>query len=112
MTLLSLILQQRIISLIKQVPCQWCEPGEDVTGAGRILATLKSRTKLARWEEQIDVIAANKILGESYNGGLKTGLTVMIRRVLSNIARQLCDLRARSKVIFKVSMYRSSAMIM
>jgi len=46
---------------------QWAEQREDVSRTGRILATSKPSTKLANRLQQVDVVAAHKILRQVDN---------------------------------------------
>ena len=46
----------------------------NVTGTGRILATAEPSTKLTDREQRVDVVAADEILGQVDDRGLKGGL--------------------------------------
>lgn len=44
----------------------------DRPGAGSILATMKASSKLASWLEEVNVVTANEVLGQVYDGGHQT----------------------------------------
>lgn len=57
---------------------------EDVSGTGRILASLQPGSKLTNGLEQIDVVGAHIVLGQVDDGGHERGLTVVICGVFSH----------------------------
>jgi hypothetical protein len=65
------------------------EHGEDITGAGRVLAALQSGTELTVGQQQIDIVGANVVLGQVDDGGHEGRLAVVVRRVLSHRTGQL-----------------------
>jgi len=66
-------------------------------GAGSILSALQPRAELSTGVQQIQVVAANKVLGQAHNGALQAGLAVVVGGVLRNIASQLRHLSGSRK---------------
>ena len=68
------------------------EPREDVPSGGSVLACHAPRAKLTGREEEVDVVRSNVVLSHSDDGAVERRLTVVVRRVLADVARQLSDL--------------------
>mmetsp|Transcript_18977 Transcript_18977/g.13770 ORF Transcript_18977/g.13770 Transcript_18977/m.13770 type:complete len:201 (-) Transcript_18977:715-1317(-) len=89
LTLLFQVVQHRVVIFMEEVPGHIVEHGEDVTRTCRFFSSLISCTELTVGHEQVHVIRANIVLGHSDNGGAEGLLSMVIRRVLSHIPRQL-----------------------
>ena len=71
----------------------------DITSRGVILATTCTRTKLSTWIEQVDVVAADILLGKVDNGHRERLFTVVISGMLRDITNELSDLFSVSCVL-------------
>merc|ERR1719424_1284883 len=57
-----------------------------------VFASLKSRTELTRWNQQVCVVCTDECLREIDDCVLKGGLAMVICRLLGNVANELCNL--------------------
>jgi len=67
-------------------------PPPALPGAGCILASLQPCAELSTGVQQVDVVAAHKVLRQTNDGGLEAGLAVVVGRVLRHVASQLGNL--------------------
>jgi len=58
-----------------------------------ILSSLISRSVLTFRPQQIDVVAAYKVLRQVDDGRCQTNFSVVVRRVFSNVTNELRDLQ-------------------
>jgi len=65
------------------------EHGEDVARAGRVLAAEQARAELADGQQQVDVVAAHKVLRQVDDGVHERHLAVVVGRQLGHAAGQL-----------------------
>mmetsp|Transcript_10187 Transcript_10187/g.28817 ORF Transcript_10187/g.28817 Transcript_10187/m.28817 type:complete len:406 (-) Transcript_10187:349-1566(-) len=86
------VVEEPVVLLTEQVARQRPEPGVNVPWGGAILATLQPGSELPRWEQQVHVVGPNVVLGQANNGAGKTLLSVVVRRVLRDVSRELGDL--------------------
>mmetsp|Transcript_73240 Transcript_73240/g.212108 ORF Transcript_73240/g.212108 Transcript_73240/m.212108 type:complete len:253 (+) Transcript_73240:2152-2910(+) len=68
------------------------EPRVDVAGSGMVLAALQPSAELAGGKEEVDVVRADKVLGQVDDRILQRRLAVMICGVLGDVADELGDL--------------------
>lgn len=73
-------------------------PQTPLPGAGCVLASLQPCTELSAGVQQVEVVAADKVLSKPDDGGLQAGLAVVVGRVLRHITSQLSNLWDRSVV--------------
>lgn len=76
-----------------------------IMGHEKDLSYLMSSTKLTSGDKQVDVVAANEILGHVNNGSCDTCFTVMIFGNTSHVVSQLSDLQKESAPMDNESMY-------
>jgi hypothetical protein len=74
---------------MKQCSGHWIQAGEDVSWRGSFLTSLISCTELSNGQQQIDIVASNKILSHGYYCLAQRNFTMVICRVLSHISTQL-----------------------
>jgi hypothetical protein len=93
--------------------------GEDVTGAGRVFTALRRQydscrstsgathsnasTELTVGIEQVDVVAADKVLSKTDNGHCKTDIAVVVCRFLRDITGKLLNLDLLDEVTLEAS---------
>jgi len=65
---------------------------EDITRSSMVLSTSITRTVLTRGLQQIEVVAADKVLCQINDGGSQTGFTVVVCSVLTDVTNKLGDL--------------------
>ena len=70
LTVIHHVFQNRIVRWIEDLARLWTQPREDVTGAGRILATRQPRPKLSRGLEEVEVVGAHEILSQIHDRAL------------------------------------------
>ena len=63
---------------MEQIPSDSTEVGEDVSWRSCFFATLVPRTELSNRKEQVDVVAAYKVLGHVDDSLAKRDFTVVI----------------------------------
>ena len=59
---------------------------------------LQTGAELSGWEEQVDVVAADKVLRERDDGGGERSLAVMVGAVLADVTAKLRHLDVRLQV--------------
>ena len=64
--------------------------GENVTSTGAVLAALEACSELTTWQQEVDVVAPDKVLRDADDGGLQRHFPVMVRGKLSHRTGQLC----------------------
>jgi hypothetical protein len=62
-------------------------------GACCVLASLQACTELPTGVQQVEVVAAHKVLRQADDGGLQAGFTVVVGRVLRHVTSELGNLR-------------------
>jgi hypothetical protein len=72
-----------------------CSPS-CLPGASSVLASLQPCTELSTGVQQVEVVAAHKVLSQPNDGGLQAGLAVVVGGVLRHITSQLGNLWGRS----------------
>lgn len=80
------------------------ELGVDVAGTRRILAALKTGAKLSLRNEPRQVVAAHEILCHADDRLVKRRLTVVVTRVLTDVARELSDTDLGSEITLERSL--------
>ncbi|KAH9404955.1 hypothetical protein TYRP_000789 [Tyrophagus putrescentiae] len=83
------VLHQRVVLRREDLPRQGRQHGEDVTRTGGVLAARQARPKLPVRLQQVDVVAAHKVLRHVDDGRLEGHLAVVVGALLAHRAGQL-----------------------
>jgi hypothetical protein len=78
---------------VEHTPRDLRNVGEDVPRAGSVFSTLKTRTELTVRVEDVEVVGSDEGLGETDDGSLERGVTVMVGGVLGDVSGELTDLQ-------------------
>ena len=84
--------EQLIIALVEEMPGQLRQLGVNVTRAGRILPSLSPGAKHSTRVQQVDVVAADKVLRHTHDGPGQAGLSVVVGGIVGNVSRKVADL--------------------
>ena len=76
------ILTELIIAWLENTPRDRGQIGVDVTGRSTVFATHHTRTELAVWHQEVDVIRTDKILSHRYDGAIQRSLAMVVGGVL------------------------------
>jgi hypothetical protein len=65
---------------------------EDITRSSMVFSTRITRTILTRGLQQIEIVTADKVLGQINDCSSQTGFTVVVCSVLTDVTNKLSDL--------------------
>mmetsp|Transcript_23554 Transcript_23554/g.64092 ORF Transcript_23554/g.64092 Transcript_23554/m.64092 type:complete len:425 (-) Transcript_23554:201-1475(-) len=89
LALLQLELEDLVVRGVEDQARHLLEARVDVTRAGGILASLKARAELPGRRQEVQVVGADKVLGQRDDGSLQRDLAVVVGGLLRDVAGQL-----------------------
>ena len=87
------IVEEGVIVGVEDCSCDGGGFREDVPGRGVVLTSLVSSSELTVWQQEIEVVTANVILGQVNNRHGQTLLSVVIGCVFRDVTDKLCHLQ-------------------